>query len=98
MSLVRSLLKKNGVAFDDFWAWTEKASKGPHRRLFNSYDLSLRRIEAAHARLEAFVMIHINKPDFDERMVQREQQMHELQSRSLTMLERIFEVYKKSIS
>ena len=98
MSLVRTLLKKNGVAFNDFWAWAEKASKGSHKRLFDSYDLSLRRIEAAHARLEAFVMIHINKPDFDERMVKREQQMLELQTKSLTRLERILDAYRKSIS
>jgi hypothetical protein len=98
MSLVRTLLKKNGVAFGDFWAWAEKASKESHKRLFDSYDLSLRHIEAAHARLEAFVMVNIDKPDFEQRMVKREQQMLELQRKSLARLERIFNAYRKSIS
>jgi len=98
MSLVRTQLKKHGITFDDFWAWAEKASKGPLKSIFDSYDLSLRRIEVAHARLEAFVMSNINKPDFESMLVKREAQVERLQRQSLTRLERLFTAYKKATS
>lgn len=95
---VRDQLKKHGVRFDDFWEWAEVASKTSHRRFFDSYDLSLRRIEVAHARLEAFVLANYGKANFEAQLAGREARIRGLQQQSLVRLERVFAAYKKATS
>jgi hypothetical protein len=90
MSLVRDILKKHGVSFDDFRHWAEVASKSTHQRPFDSYNKSLRKIEIAHTELETFIMRWIDRPGFEIRLAKRESQVRALEQKSLKILIRIF--------
>jgi hypothetical protein len=96
MSLVRTLLKKNGVAFDDFWAWAETASKGNHKRLFDSYEHALQDIEQASAGYDLWLRRSWQKDDFEAGKTNWEERQKRLKKRAMVRLERIFRTYKES--
>ena len=101
MSNFRRLLRKHKLDYSSFNEWADKALNpklaSPHKALFESYDLALRRVEVAHADLEAFVLRHIDKPDFKERLAKRGDRIEALERESVARLRRIFDAYLQDV-
>jgi len=98
MSLVRAVLRKNGITFDDFWRWAEKASKGSHKRLFDSYDKALQDIELAEETYQIWLRRNWAKPDLEFSKKQWEVKQKKLQAKAMVRLERIFKAYCRASS
>ena len=101
MSNFRRFIKSLNIDYGSFNEWAEKALNpklaSPHKALFESYDVVLRRVEVAHADLEAFVLRHIDKPDFKERLAKRGDRIEALERESVARLRRIFDAYLQDV-
>ena len=97
MSVFKRIGKKMGVDFGDFGGWMTDAMKesSPHRRLLDRYDRSLRAIEIAEARLEVWIMTNVDKPTFDADYRERGKRMIRLEGRSMAVLQKVFDAYKR---
>jgi deoxyadenosine/deoxycytidine kinase len=101
MSNFRQFVKSLKIDLGSFNAWADKAlnPKMPnlHKRLFDSYDKSLRAVEVGHAEIEAFVMRHIDQPDFERRLARRNKRLEALEALSVAKLKRIFDAYLRDL-
>ena len=99
MTTFRRIAKRLHIDLGDFNGFMDRVLNpknfDPRKKLFDSYDLSLRRVEVAHAYLEAFVMENIDKPDFDARLKKRGERMKALERASIERLELIFRAYRQ---
>jgi hypothetical protein len=100
MSNFRRIAKRLHIDFGDFNTWMDQVlnpkSSDPRKKLFDSYDLSLRRVEVALAHLEGFVMENIDRPDFEARLTKRGERMKALERESIKRLELIFRAYRQN--
>jgi hypothetical protein len=99
MSTFQKIAKRLHIDLGDFNVFIDEVlnphNKDQRKRLFDAYDLSLRRIEVAHAHLEGFVMANVDRLDFEARLEKRSEKMRALEQASIERLERIFEAYRR---
>jgi hypothetical protein len=97
MSNFRRFIKSLDIDYGSFNVWADKAlnprTASPHKALFDRYDRSLRAVELAQARLEAWMLANLDEPDFEARLEERRERLEALERASVARLRRIFDAY-----
>jgi hypothetical protein len=91
------MAKRMGIDLGDFNVWMDQVlnprNKDKRKRLFDRYDLSLRKVEIAQADLEAVVLRHLGKPDFKARILRHGQRIKRLEQEAVSRLRDTLNAY-----
>src|SRR5438552_1591101 len=100
MGNFRRFIKNLNVNYGDFNKWADGALKksSPHRKLFDSYDDSLRKVEVLEVDFHNKITKWIDCPDFDEKIKSVSDKLKMAQRQSVDKLWLIFDVYRKDRS
>ena len=101
MSNFQRLIKSLKIDHGSFNAWFNKVQNpktaSPHKRLFDTYDRSLRRCEIFDADLQAWMMRHVDDPEFEKTLKAKDKRFRELEALSVGRLRRIFDAYLREV-
>lgn len=99
VSNFRRMAKRMGINTGDFNDWMDKVLNpkhaDPRKRLFDAYDKSLSAVEVAVADMEAAVLRHHRKPDFEARIKRWGDRVAVLERVSVERLTVILRTYLK---
>lgn len=99
MTNFRRMAKRMNINTGSFNVFMDRVlnprNKDPRKRLFDRYDKSLRKVEIAHADLEAAVLRHLGKPDFKARIKVHGQRIERLEREAIQRLKDTLTAYLK---
>jgi hypothetical protein len=97
MSRFSKMAKALNLDLRDWNCWMDAQLKpnAQHRKLWDAYDRSLRRIELFEERFEVWVMVNVDSVAFEQGYKIKDKRLRELERASVAVLEQIFRAYRQ---